>query len=71
MREYLVTFHETVPDDTRHAHRVRQRQAVVTVRSVAAAASSAKAMRCEADGLIDWRLRADTRAVSELREQAA
>lgn len=71
MREYLVTFHKTVPDDTGHDHRVLQRQAVVTARSDMAAIYAAKAMLCEADGVVDWRLRADTCEVRELGEHAA
>ncbi|CAO4139491.1 MULTISPECIES: hypothetical protein [Methylorubrum] len=71
MREYLVTFHKTVPDDTGHDHRVLQRQAVVTARSDVAAAYAAKAMLCEACGVVDWRMRADTCEVAELTRQAA
>lgn len=71
MREYLVTFHKTVPHDAGHDHRILQRQAVVTACSDAAAADVAKAMLCEADGVVDWRLRADTCVVSELSEHAA
>ena len=70
MREYLVTFHKTVPDDTGHDHRVLQRQAVVTARSDVAA-YAAKAMLCEACGVVDWRMRADTCEVAELTRQAA
>ncbi|CAO4141373.1 Neuroendocrine-specific golgi family protein P55 (NESP55) [Methylorubrum thiocyanatum] len=71
MREYLVTFHKIVSDDTGHDHRVLQRQAVVTARSDVAAAFAAKAMLCEACGVIDWRMRADTCEVAELTRQAA
>lgn len=71
MREYLVTFHKTVPDDTGHDHRVLQRQAVVTARSDIAAAFAAKAMLCEACGVVDWRMRADTCEVAVLTRQAA
>lgn len=71
MREYLVTFHKTVPDDTGHDHRVLQRQAVVTARSDVAAAYAAKAMLFEACGVVDWRMRADTCEVAELTRQAA
>ncbi|MGU3340766.1 hypothetical protein ACLBXJ_22350 [Methylobacterium mesophilicum] len=71
MREYLVTFHKTVPDDTGHDHRVLQRQAVVIARSDVAAAYAAKAMLCEADGVVDWRLRADTCEVVEISELVA
>ncbi|GJE74274.1 hypothetical protein [Methylorubrum suomiense] len=71
MREYLVTFHKTVPDDTGHDHCVLQRQAVVRARSDVAAAYAAKAMLCEADGVVDWRMRADTCEVVELTRNAA
>ncbi|MEE7462270.1 hypothetical protein MFUR16E_13710 [Methylobacterium fujisawaense] len=71
MRTYLVTFHKTVPDDTGHDHRVLQRQAVVTACSDVAAAYAAKAMLCEADRVVDWRLRADTCEVCEFGEHAA
>ena len=71
MREYLVTFHKTVPDDTGHDHRVLQQQTVVTARSDIAAAFAAKAKLCEACGVVDWRMRADTCEVAELTRQAA
>ena len=71
MHEYLVTFHKTVLDDTGHDHRILQRQAVVHARSDVAAAYAAKAMLCEADGVVDWRLRAYTCEVVELSQHAA
>ncbi|MGV7032669.1 hypothetical protein [Methylobacterium symbioticum] len=71
MHEYLVTFHKTVLDDTGYDHRVLQRQAVVHARSDVSAAFAAKAMLCEADGVIDWRLRADTCEVVDLSQRAA
>lgn len=71
MREYLVTFYKTVSDDTGHDHRVLQQQAVVTARSDVAAAYAAKAMLCEANGVVDWRMRADTCEVVERAKHAA
>ncbi|GJD35317.1 hypothetical protein [Methylobacterium aerolatum] len=71
MREYLVTFRKTVPDDSGHDHRVLQRRAVVTACSEVAAAFAAKAMLCEADGIVDWRLRADTCEVAAIDRHAA
>lgn len=71
MRAYLVTFHKVVPDDTGHDHRVLQRGTVVTAISDVSAAYAAKAMLCEADGVVDWRLRADTCEVVELSQHAA
>jgi len=71
MRKYLVTFRKTVPDDGGHDHCVVQRQALVSARSDVAAAYAAKAMLCEATGVVDWRLRADTCEVVELAKHAA
>ncbi|MGH1570417.1 hypothetical protein ACRAWG_06800 [Methylobacterium sp. P31] len=71
MRRFLVTFHKIVPDDCGHDHRTLQQQAVVPAYSEHAAAAAAKALFCEAAGVIDWRLRADTCEVVELTEQAA
>jgi hypothetical protein len=50
-----VTLLDTVPDDCSRAHRFLQHQAVVTDRSADAAAAAAKALFCEAAGIIDWR----------------
>ncbi|MGC5779459.1 hypothetical protein [Methylobacterium sp. NFXW15] len=71
MRKFLVTFHKTLPDDTGHEHRVLQRQAVVSARSEMSASYEAKAMLCKAEGVADWRLRADTCEVVELALQMA
>ncbi|MHB2205292.1 hypothetical protein [Methylobacterium sp. CM6257] len=71
MRTFLVTFHKVVPDDRGHDHRVLQQQFVVPACSEDAAADSAKALFCEAAGIINWRLRADTCKVIELAELAA
>ena len=66
MRRYLVTFHKVVSDDTGHDRRSLQRQVVVTAFSDATAVEVAKAMFCEATGIVDWRLRADACEVTEL-----
>ncbi|WP_336489560.1 hypothetical protein [Methylobacterium nigriterrae] len=71
MREYLVTFHKVVSDDTGHDHRVPQRQTVVVAASDVSAAYAAKAMFREAAGVVDWRLRADTCEVVELTRHVA
>lgn len=71
MRQYLVTFHKVVPDDSGHDHRALQHHVVVTAGSEVAAALAAKAVFCECAGVVDWRLRADTCDVVELSELAA
>lgn len=71
MRQYLVTFHKIVPDDSGHDHRVAQRRVAVSARSEIAAAYAAKAIFCQRSGIIDWRLRADSCEVVELCDLAA
>ncbi|MDP4003351.1 hypothetical protein [Methylobacterium sp. NEAU K] len=71
MRNFLVTFLKIVADDSGHDHRVPQLQAVVSACSEDAAADAAKALFCEAAGIVDWRLRADTWDVVELTELVA
>ncbi|SDA14782.1 hypothetical protein SAMN02799622_01200 [Methylobacterium sp. UNC378MF] len=71
MRKYLVTFRKLVPDDSGHEHDAVQRQAVVIAGCESSAALAAKAMFCEAAGIIDWRLRADSCEVVELAELVA
>lgn len=71
MREYLVTFHQVVSDETGHDHRVVQREIIVTASSDVPAAFAAKAIFREAAGPADWRLRADTCEVVELTRCAA
>ncbi|WP_244603184.1 MULTISPECIES: hypothetical protein [unclassified Methylobacterium] len=66
MRQYLVTFHKVVPDDSGHDHRALQRQTVVSARTEGAAACAAQALFCQAAGIVDWRMRADTCEVAEL-----
>ena len=66
MRRYLVTFHKVVSDDTGHDRPTLQRQVIVTALSNATAIEVAKAMFCEAAGIIDWRLRADACEVIEV-----
>ncbi|MET0367301.1 MAG: hypothetical protein ABW058_03955 [Methylobacterium sp.] len=60
MRQYLVTFHKVVPDSTGHDRRIVQERVLVTARSDVSAAFAAKAMFCEAAGIADWRMRADS-----------
>ncbi len=71
MCEYLVTFHKVVLDDTGHDRRVLQQQAVVSAPCEAAALAVAKTHFCEAAGIIDWRLRADSCDVAVLTDRAA
>ncbi|MGT2478068.1 hypothetical protein ACU4GR_02370 [Methylobacterium oryzae CBMB20] len=71
MRRFLVTFHKVVSDDCGHEHCALQQQTVIPARSEHAAAAAAQALFCEAAGIIDWRLRADTCEVVELTELAA
>lgn len=71
MRKYLVTFHKVVPDDCGHEHRAVQRQSVVAACSEASAACAAQALFCQAAGIVDWRMRADTCEVAELDGQTA
>jgi len=66
MRRYLVTFHKVVSDDAGHDRRTLQRQVILAALSDAAAVEAAKAMFCEAAGIIDWQLRADAYEVIEL-----
>lgn len=56
MRTFLVTFHKIVPDGRGRDRRVLQRQVVVS----ACSGEAAKTLFCEATGIVDWRLRADT-----------
>ncbi|MBE7196877.1 MAG: hypothetical protein INR70_03625 [Parafilimonas terrae] len=70
MHPYLVTFDRIVPDDSGHDHRIQQHHVVVAARSERAAAQAAKALFCEAAGIVDWRLRADTCVVAALTEPA-
>ncbi|AWB24037.1 hypothetical protein DA075_26755 [Methylobacterium currus] len=71
MREYLVTFHKVVLDDTGHDRRVLQQQAVVSAPCETSALALAKTRFCEAAGIVDWRLRADSCDVAVLSERAA
>jgi hypothetical protein len=68
MRQYLVTFHKVVPDDSGHDHRILQHQVIVPARSEVTAACAAQALFCEAAGIVDWRLWADTCLVAQLSE---
>ena len=71
MRQYLITFHKIVPDDTGHDHRVLQQQIVICAQSDVSAAWQAKAMLCEQARVADWRLRADTCEIVALAHLAA
>lgn len=66
MRQYLVTFHKVVPDSTGHDRRIVQERVLVTARSDVAAAFAAKAIFCEAAGIADWRMRADSCELVEM-----
>jgi hypothetical protein len=71
LREYLVTFHKVVSDDTGHDRQVPQQQAVVSAPCPVSALTMAKALFCEAAGIVDWRLRADSCEVVALTDRAA
>ena len=71
MREYLVTFHKVVSDDTGHDRRVLQRETIVCANSDVSAAYAAKASFREAAGVVDWRMRADTCEVVEVTRPTA
>lgn len=71
LREYLVTFHKVVSDDTGHDRRVPQQQAVVAAPCPVSALTMAKTLFCETAGIVDWRLRADSCEVVVLTERAA
>lgn len=71
MRTFLVTFHKVVPDGRGRDHHILQRQAVVSACSGDAAADAAKALFCQAAGIADWRLRADTFEVVGLTDLAS
>lgn len=66
MRQYFVTFHKVVPNDSGHDYRALQRQTVVSARTEVAAARAAKALFCRAARIVDWRVRADTCEVAEI-----
>lgn len=66
MRQFIVTFHKVVQDDTGHDHRILQQQAIVSAHTEQSAACAAQALFCQSVGIIDWRLRADTCEVAEL-----
>jgi hypothetical protein len=70
---FLVTFHKVVCDDTGHERRTLQHQALVPADSAPAALSAGQALFCEANAIVDWRLRADAceaTAVQEARGRA-
>jgi hypothetical protein len=71
VRTFLVTFHKVVPDGRGRDRCVLQQQTVVSACSGEAAVDAAKALFCEAAGIIDWRLRADTCEVVGLSDLAA
>ncbi|MEA1832518.1 hypothetical protein U8607_10525 [Methylobacterium durans] len=71
MREFLVSFHKVVSDDTGHDHRVLQQSVLVRSDSDAAALGEAKAIFCRQRGIGDWSLRADTCDVAEIADLAA
>jgi hypothetical protein len=71
MRQYLVTFDKVVPDDSGHDHSTKQHQVVVSACSELSAAHAAKALFCEAAGIVDWRQRADSCVVAELAASTA
>ncbi|WP_336492526.1 hypothetical protein [Methylobacterium nigriterrae] len=66
MRQFLVTFHKVVSDDTGHDHSVMQQRAVVRARSDVSALYEAKALFCRRMGVVDWRLRADTCDITDI-----
>lgn len=70
MRTFLVTFHKVVSDCRGRDHRVLQQQTVVPASYGEAAAEAAKMLFCQAAGIVDWRMRADTYEVTELARLA-
>jgi hypothetical protein len=66
MRNFLVTFHKVMSDDTGHDHSVVQQRALVRARSDVSALYEAKALFCRRMGTVDWRLRADTCDITEI-----
>lgn len=71
MRTFLITFLKVVPDGHGHDKRVLQRKAVVSACYRKTATDAAKASFCEAAGIADWRLRADTCKVVDLTDLGA
>jgi hypothetical protein len=71
MRQFLVTFHKQVSDDMGHERRVRQHQVVVPAASEASALAAGQALFCEAEGIVDWRLRADACEAAEVQDELA
>ncbi|GJD76357.1 MULTISPECIES: hypothetical protein [Methylobacterium] len=69
MRMFLVTFHKLVCDDTGHERPVRQHQVLVPAASEASALAAGQALFCEANGIVDWRLRADSCEAAAVQEE--
>lgn len=71
MRQFLVTFHKVVSDDTGHDRRARQHQVIVPATSEDSALAAGQALFCEAAGIVDWRLGADGCEAAEVQEELA
>ena len=71
MRTFLITFLKVVPDGQGHDKCVLQRKTVVSACYRKAATDAAKTSFCEAAGIADWRLRADTCEVVDLTDLGA
>ncbi|POR42410.1 hypothetical protein [Methylobacterium sp. V23] len=69
MRMFVVTFHKQVSDDTGHERRALQHQVVVPAPSSESAITAGQTLFCEANGLVDWRLRADACDAAEVQEE--
>ena len=69
MKLFLVTFHKQVSDDTGHERSSLQHQALIHSTSKASALLVGQTKFCEAEGIADWRLRADACEASEVLEE--
>jgi hypothetical protein len=66
---FLVTFHKLVSDDTGHERRALQHEVLVPATSSDAAIAAGQTVFCEANGVVDWRLRADACDAAEVQEE--
>ncbi|WP_419951657.1 hypothetical protein [Methylobacterium sp.] len=69
MRQFLITFHKVVSDDTGHERSARQHQVLIPATSEASAVAAGQALFCEASGIVDWRIRADACEAAEVQEE--
>ncbi|WP_292505006.1 hypothetical protein [Methylobacterium sp.] len=69
MRQFLVTFHKLVGDGRGYERCALQHQVLIPATSTASAIAGGQALFCEANGIVDWRLRADTCEATVIEEK--